>query len=734
MNRIIFLFLVFLFFLHTTLNAQQKVGIVLSGGGAKGLSHIGFLKALDEHHIKVDYITGTSMGAIIGGLYAMGYSAEEIEKIAKSENWEGLMTNYLPMSDISIEEKDEYQKFIGEFPIVKGEIQLPASLLRGQKLENRLSELTLPTYMISNFDSLPIPFRCIATDIVTGKPVVIKTGSLGRAMRASMGMPTLFRPIDYEGRLLIDGGIVRNFPVQEVIDMGANFVIGNYVGTDLYDENGLQSFDKVILQIGNFNDFYDVVKQKQKCDVLIEPDLTSFSTMSFEAVDSLIDLGYAKAITVLKDIRIDTLKSISSKHAINFSDSIRIDSLLFEGVRKTDIKLLKGKLRIYKGDTVSVKEIEDGTARVFGTRNFEKVTFRVERKLGVNCLIIEVIERDHTFFKFALNYNNEIGVALIANTTFRNLIGNRSRALASINISENPRVKLDYFKYFGPKQNLGFRVSNNLDYIKIPLYKNDVTISVDRYAFINTQLALQSSFSRTMAISSGFSLDNVIISPTDDYIDLFTRQTFSSLKTFLKYEINTLERRNFPNKGLLFNFRYLLSFNAKSSSFDDNLTESLIGSETPAPYSQLFINLIWNAKVSNRLTLIEEFNTGLTFDDKILYTDNMFIGGLPNTLRNTVSFPGMRLYDAIRSNFAFATTGLQFRVYHKFFALGKVGVIRFGDSADFYAKDSQNLSNYEFGGLLGLGYRSILGPIYLGYARSSVIDFGLLNFSLGYNF
>ena len=730
-----FKILFFIFFTQVILytQAQQKVGIVLSGGGAKGLSHIGFLKALDEHNIKVDYITGTSMGAIVGGLYAMGYSAKEIEQVALKEDWSHLMTNYIPMSDISIEEKKEYEKYTGEFPIKNGKLQLPASILRGQKLENRLTELTLPAYNISDFDSLPIPFRAIATDIVTGKPVILKTGSLGRAMRASMGMPTLFRPIYYEGNLLIDGGLVRNFPVEEVIEMGADLVVGNYVGTDLYSEEELQSFDKVILQIGNFNDFYDVAKQKKKCDFLIEPDMNGFSTMSFESVDSLIEVGYQKAMEVLSSsLLIDT--KVKKVNNLRVNGVMKLDSILFEGVEKIDVRLLKGKLRIYKGDSVTVEIVEEGTARIFGTRNFEKVTYRIESKRGVNCLIVEVIERDNTFFKFGLNYNNEIGAALIVNTTFRNLLGKRSRALVSANIAENPRLLIDYFKYFGPKQNLGFRVSGSLDFIKIPLHHNDTIVSVDRYAFTGAQVGIQSSFSRTMAISTGLIGENVTIKPTDDYVDLFTRQNFTSIKGFLNFEINTMERRVFPSKGLHFNGSYLFSFNTESNSYDDNLAESQIGSKSLIPYSQLIVRSKWNLKASRKLSFLQELNFGLSFEDDILYTDNMFIGGLPNTYKNTFSFPGMRLYDQVRPNFVFATTGVQYEFLKDIFLLGRIGAIRFGETADFYDSGSGDLASYELGGMVGLGYRSIIGPIYMGYAKNTALDFGLFNIFVGHNF
>src|SRR5574343_368035 len=208
----------------TPLHAQQlqaknrpKVGLALSGGGAKGLSHIGALMVLEKAGIRVDYIVGTSMGAVIGALYSMGYSADTIAQIARTEDWDYMLAGKPGLRQISIEEKADFGRYLLEIPIVEKRLKFPRGLIDGQELSVELSRLTFPVYGIKNFTRLPIPFKCIATDITNGEIVVLDSGNLAEAVRASMAIPSIFTPVKYQNRLLVDGGIVRNFPVEHEI-------------------------------------------------------------------------------------------------------------------------------------------------------------------------------------------------------------------------------------------------------------------------------------------------------------------------------------------------------------------------------------------------------------------------------------------------------------------------------------------------------------------------------------
>ena len=225
------LLLLTIFLLNLALQAQDnsrrpKIGIALSGGGAKGFSHIGVLKVLEEAGIVPDYITGTSMGSVVGGLYAIGYPVDSLAKLAIEQDWTQVLSDDLLLQEVIFEEKQYFKNQQLELPIQDGGVKAPGGLIQGQEIEHLLARLTLPAYQIESFDDLPIPFRCMAVDLYWGEPVEFSGGPLAEAIRASMAIPSVFTPVYKDSLILIDGGVIRNFPVQELQEMGADIIIG----------------------------------------------------------------------------------------------------------------------------------------------------------------------------------------------------------------------------------------------------------------------------------------------------------------------------------------------------------------------------------------------------------------------------------------------------------------------------------------------------------------------------
>jgi len=267
-----------------TLTAQRpKVGLVLSGGGAKGISHIGILQAIDSAGLKIDYLTGTSMGSIIGGLYAIGYSGKDIERISNTLNWDVILSNKPNFSQISIDEKDEYGKYSIELGLKDFKPQIGTGLIESQTLWLTLSELFMPVYDIKDFSKFNIPFKCIATDLSDGKAVVLSEGEIVTAVRSSMAIPSVFTAIEMDSTKLVDGGIIRNFPVTDIKKMGADIVIGVNLFKGLPDISKLNDVLDVFYQITQYRDAEDLVKEKKLCDLIIEPPVEQYSAGSFDA-------------------------------------------------------------------------------------------------------------------------------------------------------------------------------------------------------------------------------------------------------------------------------------------------------------------------------------------------------------------------------------------------------------------------------------------------------------------
>jgi len=276
---------------QNTNQGRPKVGLVLSGGGAKGFAHVGVIKAMEEAGLYPDYITGTSMGSIIGGLYAMGYSADEIKEIGLSIDWDKVLSNEISLDKVAIEEKDYYDRFIIELPFRNKKIGLPQGLIEGQELGLLLSKLMRPAHHIHDFDSLSIPFKCIAVDIENGEAHVLDSGSIVQSVRASMAIPTFFTPVLMNNTLYIDGGLLRNFPVDEVKEMGADIVIGVFVSNELSEKEDLNSMVNLLAQSAFVHSALDSEEQKKGVDIYIEPDISEYSTASFWSTDKIIASG-----------------------------------------------------------------------------------------------------------------------------------------------------------------------------------------------------------------------------------------------------------------------------------------------------------------------------------------------------------------------------------------------------------------------------------------------------------
>ena len=284
MNKLFILVFVFIFsfgFSQEKKRDNPLVGLVLSGGGAKGLAHIGVLKTLDSLGVRVDYVAGTSMGAVVGALYASGYTGNQLDSIVRSTSFELLISDKVPRNSKTFYERKNAEKYALTLPFNKFKIQLPSSISKGQNVFNLLSKLTIGVSGIDNFQKLPIPFYCIATDIQTGEQVVLDKGNLAQAIAASSALPTLFQPVKLENKLLMDGGITNNFPIEGLLTKNLDYIIGVDVQDDLFQHEDLNSASNIMLQINNFRALENLKEKSRLSDIYIKPDVTDFSIISF---------------------------------------------------------------------------------------------------------------------------------------------------------------------------------------------------------------------------------------------------------------------------------------------------------------------------------------------------------------------------------------------------------------------------------------------------------------------
>ena len=276
-------------------NRQPKVGLVLSGGGAKGFAHIGVLKELEKAGVQIDIIGGTSMGAIVGGLYATGYTADQIEEIITETDFLKLLRDENPRETKPFFEKEYGEKEFITLPVMKGKIGFPRAISKGQNVLGFMSSLLKSVDTIPNFSNLQIPYFCVATDIETGQEVLLESGSLPLALRASGSFPTLLTPVEIDGKLLIDGGVANNFPADIMKEKGADIIIGVDVQGKLYERTKLNSAVDILNQIVSYKMYEKSAEQLRSIDVYIHPDIYEFSVIDFDKGKEILKRGQVAA-------------------------------------------------------------------------------------------------------------------------------------------------------------------------------------------------------------------------------------------------------------------------------------------------------------------------------------------------------------------------------------------------------------------------------------------------------
>ncbi|MDF1695012.1 MAG: patatin-like phospholipase family protein [Saprospiraceae bacterium] len=428
---------------------RPKVGLVLSGGAAHGLAHIGVIQYLDELGIEIDYISGTSMGAIIGALYSMGYNGNKIEQIASELDWTALLNNEIPLNGVAAVEKLYHNKYPLTFVIDDNSLLLPQGFLNTNRLELELARLFSPAANIEDFNDLPIPFQCFGVDIEKGEIVTLDNGRLAKALRASMAIPSVFAPKYYQGKYFVDGGLMRNFPVSDNIAMGAELVIGSYVGREKADISKLRTLVDIMTEAAFMMSIVDSEKQKELTDLLLQPDVKGKGVFDFNDYQFFIERGYESA-SRNKEALMKLAKMLQQypKNGINPLDDpgfVFIDSIKINEMPVGDIKLIQDKLALKERSYMTFKQIEKGINRISSTLNFESVSYDVVQNKSGHFLLIEAVPREEKKIGVNINHFSTTNSSLILNGQIRNFLFRLSNLRATIRLSDNAAFGGEYF-------------------------------------------------------------------------------------------------------------------------------------------------------------------------------------------------------------------------------------------------------------------------------------------------
>lgn len=705
-------------------SVRPKIGLVLSGGGAKGFAHVGALKVIEEAGIPIDFITGTSVGSIVGGLYAVGYDASTLEDVIKSQNWEELLNNSFKSENIPAISKEEQSRYLISLPIETKKINIPSGLLNGQKLMELFTYLTYGYHEVSDFSKLPVPFECIAADIATGEEVILKTGFLPKTMRASMAVPAAIAACEIDGRMLVDGAIVNNFPVDRCLEMGANIIIGIDLGGDLLGKDKIKSISDVISQLTSLMSIERSEKNRKNVDILIKPDISEYSVSSFdtESAIALMKRGEEAARKMLPQlIRMRDSLGIApvvrkKRELPDHNAAVIVNKIEVEGTDKTNIVSFLGKMGIDKDKKVTLQHIRQSVSKIYAAGNYENVDFRItgDTKKTINILVKESSTQR---LNVGIRYDTDLKAAALINTTFYSDRISGSNLSLDAKLSSLPMFAARYSLDRGWKP--GFTASGSFVSDKIWGYENDRKASETNVQMINLQVATQAVISDAFRITLGASLEYFRFGTIIGQPDITELKDTTFYNYFAQVKIDEFDKPYFPVKGWAMDGTFKLITN-NGWNFNGN-----------SPLAMLGINVKGAKQISDRLVFLPAFYSQFTFASAAPVYYRSYIGGFQETssFGTYLPFAGLRRMELSADNVALVRIDLRLRMWQKVYLSLNSNIGIYGDTNSPFSN-----GNFMVGGGFSLAYDSLVGPVEFYVSTSNLNQKISAFFSLGYYF
>ena len=709
-----------------------KVGLVLSGGGAKGFAHIGVLKVLEEAGVKIDYIGGTSMGAIVGGLYASGYNARQIDSIFRDTDFDALLQDYIPRSSKNFYGKRNDELYAVTLPFNKFRITIPNALSKGLYNYNLLTKLTHNVRHVRDFSQLPIPFLCMATDIETGSEVLLDSGYLPQAMLASAAFPSLFAPVELNGRLLVDGGITNNYPVDEIRKRGANFIIGVDVQDDLKDREDLKDATRILVQISNLQMIQSMQEKAAKTDIYIKPDISKFGVISFDEGPAIIKKGEEAAFAVYEKIKLvgDTLNAKRRPPMKVFRDTLRIGGIHVNRQENFTRAYVLGKLRFREDRRISYRDLKTGIDNLTATQNFSSITYSLEpNSQGEDELRLTLSENPvMTYLKFGLHYDGLYKSGILTNLTHKNTFFKNDVVSLDVVLGDNFRYNLDYYIDNGFYFSFGFKSRYNQfnRNLKTDFSNGELldsfglnAINIDYTDFTN-QAYVQTVFVEKFLTGIGAEVKRLKIKSdnleaTDPVLE---NSDYLSLFGYIRYD--SFDNRYFPRRGWYFSgdFQYFHD----SSDYNENFH----------PFSIAKGDIGIARTFFKRWTLKAQSELGFSIGEQSPHFFDFVLGGYGfNPINNFRPFYGYDFLSLAGDSYVKMGGTLNYEFLKKNHLNFSANVASIGDKlfrqADWFEKRYTGFA-------IGYGMETIIGPLEIKYTWSPDQSRSYTWFSVGFAF
>lgn len=529
-----------------------RVGLVLSGGGAKGIAHIGILEAIERAGLRIDYITGTSMGALVGGLYAIGYTSDQLAEIVLSDDFTDLFRDRKDRRFITNYEKIIDERILVSFPLERGRIALPQGVITGQSIYMLLSRLAWPVAGVDTFDDFLIPFAAIGTDLETGEAKVFRSGYLPDVLRASMSIPSVFTPVEIGDNIYIDGGMIRNLPVQDALEMGATVIIAVDVGSKLETREHLGSLTAIMNQTLHFRIIDNTNYQATLADeYFYVKGLEEYSSGDFNKAAEILELGRRSG-----EEQMGIFKALASRQST--SPEPRADRLMpqpryfnqivIEGNSMMEDQQIRTHLGFTPGSTIDPDLLEESIKQLYSSKYIQNVFYRIESDGEDEILRIQIIENLQDRFGLGIRYENDTQASLLLTVGLQNVLrpGSVTRLEARLGQKLQFRAEQTLFSAFRGR----FAVLSSIQFLNEEVEWFDGTNRVASHDVetFRGELSWGNYYSSNNLISAGirkeFMHHSSIINP--DRIRSSERDHHS---LFLRYFRDNLDRLSFPSRG-----------------------------------------------------------------------------------------------------------------------------------------------------------------------------------------
>ena len=639
---------------------RKKVGLVLSGGGAKGMAHIGVLKIIEEVGIPVDYVVGTSMGSIIGGLYAIGYTPEQMDSMVRHQDWSFLLSDRILRKDMNMMEREADEKYVISVPFSKTAIQnVTGGLIKGQNIANLFSELTLGYHDSINFSKLPIPYACVSENIVKGEEYVFHDGVLSTAMRASMAIPGVFTPVRLDSLVLVDGGVVNNYPVDVAKKMGADIIIGVDVQSTLKSANELDNAGTIL---GQLIDLMGQDKYKQnlkQTDVYIKVNVKGYSAASFSknAVDSLINRGFVAAENK-KDVLLQLKEKIGisrdylPERKVTYKpvDKIMIKKIYFNGLDEEDTEWVMKRCDLKENSYNSIQRIEEAISIILANTNYSNITYQILQSNEEEYdLIYTFNKKNENRINIGIRFDSEEIASLLVNARTVLKTNLPSYLSATARLAKRYGGQLSYGIEPSPLSSisLSYRfMYNDIDYYKLGKRSFNTT-----FRHHTAEMSYNNVWLRNFRFGIGVRYELYNYSKFLHDID---NQTFSvGNEHFYSYFANlhyeTYDKAYFPSKGVRFHGVYNL------------YTDDMLEYKNMTPFSGLFGSFEGVIPLSNRFSMLPSIHGRILLGRNIPFSKMNIMGGdiMEQYLPYQLPFAGTARVELMRNSLLIG--GLKFR-------------------------------------------------------------------------